>query len=58
MLTTASTWGVHRIFMFEIPMMGGRFTALRLLSSLAIPPLAGLFAALLVQFFGPPAIGI
>lgn len=57
LLTTASTFGVHRILMFEIPMMGSRFTALRLLSSLAIPPLTGLFAAALVHFLGPPAIG-
>lgn len=57
LLTAASTWGVHRIFMFEIPMMGGRFTALRLISSIAIPPLAGLLAALLVQILGPPVIG-
>jgi len=57
LLTTASTWGVHRIFMFEIPMMGARFAALRLISSLAIPPLAGLLAALLVRALGPPAIG-
>ncbi len=57
LLTTASTFGVHRILMFEIPMMGSRFTALRLLSSLAIPPLTGLFAAALVQALGPPALG-
>ena len=57
LLTTASTWGLHRIFMFEIPLMGGRFAALRLISSLAIPPLAGLLAVLLVQALGPPAIG-
>ena len=57
LLTTASTWGLHRIFMFEIPLMGGRFTALRLISCLAIPPIAGLLAVLLVQVLGPPAIG-
>ena len=56
LLATASTWGVHRIFMFEIPMMGGRFTGLRLVSSIAIPPLAGLLAALLVYALGPPAL--
>lgn len=56
LLATASTWGVHRIFMFEIPMMGGRFTGLRLISSIAIPPLAGLLAALLVHALGPPAL--
>ncbi|MDX1484241.1 MAG: hypothetical protein R3229_07155 [Alphaproteobacteria bacterium] len=55
LLATASTWGLHRILMFEIPMMGGRFTALRLVSSIAIPPLAGLFAAFMVAAFGAPA---
>ncbi len=57
LLTATSVWGVHRLLIFEIPMMGGRFTALRLVSSLAIPPLAGLLAALLVQVLGPPAPG-
>lgn len=57
LLTAASTFGVHRILMFEIPMMGSRFVALRLLSSLAIPPLTGLFAAALVHALGPPALG-
>lgn len=57
LLASASIAGLHRILMFEIPMMGGRFTALRLTSSVAIPPLAGLLAAILVQVLGPPAIG-
>ncbi len=57
LLTATSVWGVHRLLIFEIPMMGGRFTALRLVSSIAIPPLAGLLAALLVQVLGPPAPG-
>jgi uncharacterized membrane protein YraQ (UPF0718 family) len=57
LLTAAATWGLHRIFMFEIPMMGGRFTALRLVSSIALPPLAGLLAAGLVQVLGAPAPG-
>ncbi len=56
LLTTGSIWGIHRIFMFEVPMMGGRFTALRLMSSLAIPPLAGFFAAMMVEYLGPPAL--
>lgn len=54
LLATASTWGVHRIFMFEIPLMGARFTGLRLISSIVIPPLAGLLGALLVYALGPP----
>lgn len=57
LLASAATIGLHRILMFEIPMMGGRFTALRLASSIAIPPLAGILAALLVQTLGAPAIG-
>ncbi|MCH8916788.1 MAG: hypothetical protein E2O90_00390 [Alphaproteobacteria bacterium] len=57
LLTASSTWGLHRIFMFEIPMMGARFTGLRLVSSIAIPPLAGLLAALLVEVLGAPAPG-
>lgn len=49
-LTSASVWGVHRILMFEIPMMGSRFAANRLLSSIVLPPLAGLMTVLLLQF--------
>lgn len=55
LLATSSTWGVHRIFMFEIPLMGARFTGLRLVSSIVIPPLTGILAALLVYLLGPPA---
>lgn len=54
LLATSSTWGLHRIFMFEIPLMGARFTGLRLVSSIVIPPLSGLAAALLVYALGPP----
>lgn len=53
-LTSASVWGVHRILMFEIPMMGLRFAGNRLLASIALPPLAGIIAYGLIVLFGPP----
>jgi len=45
-LTAWSVFAVHRVFAFEIPMMGGRFAALRLVSSLVLPFLAGILAML------------
>jgi uncharacterized membrane protein YraQ (UPF0718 family) len=39
-----ATLALHRVFMFEVPLLGPRFAALRLLVSLPIPLLAG-FAA-------------
>jgi uncharacterized membrane protein YraQ (UPF0718 family) len=56
LLTSAGVWGVHRILAFEIPLMGTRFAANRLVASLILPPLAGFLAALLVLLAGPPAI--
>lgn len=51
-LTSASVWGVHRILMFEIPMMGPRFAAIRLIASFLLPPLAGLMTVILLQLLG------
>jgi hypothetical protein len=56
-LTAASTWGLHRILVFEIPMMGARFAAIRFVSSLLLPPISGLVAAMLVRYWGMPAVG-
>jgi len=53
-LTSASVWGLHRILMFEIPMMGIRFAANRMIASLALPPLAGILALLIIRLLGPP----
>lgn len=53
-LTSASVWGVHRILMFEIPLMGARFAAIRFISSLALPPLAGATAVVLMELLGWP----
>jgi uncharacterized membrane protein YraQ (UPF0718 family) len=49
-LTAWSVFALHRLFAFELPMMGARFTLLRLVSSLALPFLAGILALLLDGF--------
>jgi hypothetical protein len=54
-LTSASVWGVHRIIMFEIPMMGPRFAANRLIASLVLPPLAGFLTIAVIRLLGAPA---
>jgi uncharacterized membrane protein YraQ (UPF0718 family) len=54
-LTSASVWGVHRIIMFEIPMMGPRFAAARMIASLALPPLSGFMAIIVIRLLGAPA---
>ena len=46
MLTAWSVYAVHRTVNFELPMMGGRFTLLRLASSAMFPPLVGIVAML------------
>jgi len=52
-LTAWSVFALHRLFAFELPMMGARFTLLRLVSSLALPFLAGILALLLDGFLRP-----
>ena len=46
-LTGWSVFALHRVIAYEIPLLGWRFTAVRLLVSLAMPPLSGVFAGLL-----------
>lgn len=53
-LTSASLWGIHRILMFEIPLMGARFTMMRLIASAALPPLAGLMTIFALEVYGVP----
>lgn len=51
LITLLSAWSVvalHRMVTFELPLMGPRFTGLRLLTSLPLPFLTGLLALLLV----------
>ena len=43
-LTAWSVFAFHRILIYEITLMGWRFSAVRLISSIILPPLAGLIA--------------
>jgi len=51
-ITAWSVFAVHRIISYELPLMGARFSAIRLLCSLVLPPLAGGGAALLWMAIG------
>jgi hypothetical protein len=42
---------LHRLFAFEIPMMGSRFIMVRLLSSVILPFIAAILALVLENFF-------
>ncbi len=46
-LTAWSIFAFHRIISYEIPLMGFRFVIIRILSSLVLPPLAGILATIL-----------
>ena len=46
-LTAWSVFAFHRVLIYEITLMGWRFSAVRLISSLILPPLAGLLAMIL-----------
>lgn len=50
-ITAWSVFAFHRIVMYEIPVMGIRFAVLRLLSSLVLPPVAGILAAIIEANF-------
>jgi uncharacterized membrane protein YraQ (UPF0718 family) len=49
MLTAWSVYAFHRILAFEWPMMGWRFVVFRLIVSVGLPLLAGLFATAWLQ---------
>ncbi len=48
-LTAWSVFAFHRVLIYELTIMGWRFSAVRLLSSLVLPPLAGVLALALSQ---------
>jgi hypothetical protein len=50
-LSAWSVVAVHRMLIYEIPLMGWRFTLVRVLSALPLAPLSGLLAEGLVQVF-------
>ena len=43
-LTAWSVFAFHRVLIYEVALMGWRFSAVRLVSSLILPPLAGLLS--------------
>lgn len=49
-LTGWSVFALHRIFIFEIPLLGARFTQMRVVSVLLLPPIAGGVALLAVHY--------
>jgi uncharacterized membrane protein YraQ (UPF0718 family) len=51
-LTAWSVLGVHRVIVWEIPFLGARVVALRLVASLAFPLFAGWLSALLWREWG------
>ncbi|MGH9460671.1 MAG: hypothetical protein ACRD1X_05610 [Vicinamibacteria bacterium] len=51
-LAAWSVFAVHRMISYEIPLMGWRFSMVRLVSSLALPVVSGLLAWLLVSVTG------
>jgi uncharacterized membrane protein YraQ (UPF0718 family) len=50
LLTAWSVFAFNRILAFEIPLMGARFAGLRILSSLCLPPLAGILTGLIETY--------
>ena len=51
-LAAWSVFAVHRMISYEIPLMGWRFSMVRLVSSLALPVVSGLLAWLLMSVSG------
>lgn len=50
LVALVSGWSVvamHRVIAFEIPLLGWRFTAVRLLASTVLPPISGVLAGFL-----------
>ncbi len=52
LLTGWSVIAVHRVFVWEIPVTGVAFAVVRFTSSLILPPIAGVLAALIVALIG------
>ncbi|MGH6946603.1 MAG: hypothetical protein ACREDZ_04690 [Kiloniellales bacterium] len=54
-ITAWTIFAIHRVAGYELPMLGWRFLALRLASSVVLPVIAGLTAALLLLAAGQRA---
>jgi len=48
LLTAWSVFAIHRVIIYEIPLMGARFSAIRLISSLPLPLIAAGLTALIL----------
>jgi uncharacterized membrane protein YraQ (UPF0718 family) len=55
-LTSWSVFALHRVLGYEIPLMGWRFSALRLVSAACLPIVAGLIAMALVEIWPRPIV--
>jgi uncharacterized membrane protein YraQ (UPF0718 family) len=53
-LTAWSVFAFHRVLIYEVNLMGWRFSAVRLASSLVLPPLAGLLSMALANVMQVP----
>jgi uncharacterized membrane protein YraQ (UPF0718 family) len=53
-LTAWSVFAFHRVMIYESTLMGWRFSAIRLISSLVLPPLSGVLAAGLIHLIPVP----
>jgi uncharacterized membrane protein YraQ (UPF0718 family) len=51
LITGWAILGFHRVIAWEWPVLGGRFVAIRMISSILLPVLAGLLAGLLLPLF-------
>lgn len=51
LVTAWSVFAIHRVMIYEVPLMGIRFTMLRLISSLPLPLVAAAIAALVLWVF-------
>lgn len=50
-LTSWSIFAIHRLLAYEIPLMGVRFAAIRVLSSIILPFVAAILALVVESFF-------
>lgn len=48
-LTAWEVYAIHRILIWELPLLTGGFVVRRLISTALVPPLAGILAALIIQ---------
>ena len=56
LITAWAVFGIRRVLAWELPVLGPRFVAIRLISGAALPVLAGAMAELLLPLF-PHALG-